>query len=130
MKRVFPGPLEGAPEELMNKVGYQRHCFDNGRVCYHRRIHDPMFPRFHAFVRVVEAGLEIDVHFDQLNLERNSDHQSDWAYEGGRVSDEMDRIMRVLRGVETLKQIPRQENVTPSKSLAKPRRSIFDILFR
>lgn len=99
MRRMIPSPLFALPEALMLKVGYIRHCVENGRTCYHRQLNDPAFPRFHALVSIRTNGMEIDLHFDALDsITHRGNHDQPWAYEGGRVDAEMQRILEIVAG--------------------------------
>lgn len=81
----------------MKQLGYFYHCIDDGRSCYHRRLNDPQFPRFHAYTSEQDGSLEIDVHFDALDeIHHRGNHDRSWAYEGGRLVQEMARINDVL----------------------------------
>ena len=106
MKRSIPHPLLDTPGALMARAGYVVHCVVQGRTCYHRSLHDPVFPRFHALVAVNEKGMEIDLHFDALDpIHHQGNHDQPWAYEGGRVDDEMRRVLECVCGRECLKQV-------------------------
>ena len=90
----------------MTKAGYVRHCVEAGKTCYHRRLNDPAFPRFHALVSVRSQGMEIDLHFDALDsITHRGNHNQPWAYEGERVHEEMRRILLSISGEKTLGQI-------------------------
>lgn len=133
MKRLIPHPLPGTPDALMARVGYVVHCVENGRTCYHRSLHDPPFPRFHALVTVDENGMEIDLHFDAQDLIRHQgNHDQPWAYEGGRVDAEMSRILESVCGLECVKQIyhPLDASLPATPSPKKRKRSLFEILFK
>lgn len=99
MRRFIANPLKDTPETLMKKTGYVRHCVENGETCYHRQLNDPAFPRFHALVSIRTNGMEIDLHFDALDsITHRGNHDQSWAYEGGRVNIEMQRIMETITG--------------------------------
>lgn len=133
MLRVLPHPLPDLPEILMKKADYTRHCSEAGRGCYHRWVNDIPFPRFHAYMSVDDSGMRIDLHFDALDsIQHKGNHDQPWAYEGGRVNDEMRRIMDVMCGRIVVKQInqpssPAGREPVPTK---KKKQSLFDILFR
>ncbi|TAL50762.1 hypothetical protein EPN81_01860 [Patescibacteria group bacterium] len=106
MKRLLPHPLPATPEALMTKAGYVRHCVEAGRACYHRSLNDPRFPRFHAYVSMDDRGMEIDLHFDALDtINHKGNHDKAWAYEGGRVNEEMRRLLEAIQGQDSLKKI-------------------------
>lgn len=105
MKRLIPHPLPGTPDTLMARAGYVRHCVEAGRACYHRSLNDPPFPRFHAFVSLNDRGMEVDVHFDALDsIGHAGNHDQSWAYEGGRIDEEMQRLLDAMCGKGCLKQ--------------------------
>lgn len=96
MIRLIPHPLSDSPDALMIKAGYVRHCVKGGRVCYHRRLNDVPFPRFHIYVALRDHGMEIDLHIDAANLEHKGNHEEAWAYEGGRIEEEMHRTLDMI----------------------------------
>ena len=86
-------------QSVMQKMGYTYHCGKDGRPCYHRQLHDPPFPRFHAYVSEENGRVEIELHFDADDIvDRQGNHDQPWAYEGGRVEVEMQRINDILAG--------------------------------
>ena len=131
MKSFIPAPLSTPPDTLMKKGGYERHCVEAGRGCFHRRLNDPPFPRFHAYVRVRDNGMEIDLHFDQLDLKHHGNHDQDWAYHGGRVEAEMSRLLEAIRGHGAPGHV-NAPNQTPDDTPSNPpkKRSLFQILFK
>jgi len=133
MKNVLKHPLEDSPDNLMKRVGYVRHCTEAGRACFHKRLNDPPFPRFHAFVAVNDKGMEVDLHFDQFDsLKHKGNHDKDWAYQGGRVNGEMNRIFRILKGEDTSSKTVNQSTartITIPKSASK-KKGLFEILFK
>ena len=133
MKRLLPHPLPGTPDALMTKAGYVRHCVEAGRACYHRRLNDPRFPRFHAYISMNDQGMEIDLHFDALDsINHKSNHDQPWAYTGGRVDEEMQRLLQAMAGIGCLKQIyhPPDPSGPNSGVLTKKKLSLFDLLFK
>lgn len=96
MLRHFEVPFHETLEETMNRLGYKYHCSKDGRLCYHREIDEDGFPRFHAYVTHKDNGIEIDLHFDaQDTLSHKGNHDQSWAYEGGRLISEMQRIKQI-----------------------------------
>lgn len=133
MKRRLPHPLPAPPETLMTKAGYVRHCVEAGRACYHRRLNDPRFPRFHAYISLNDRGMEIDLHFDALdNINHKGNHDQPWAYEGGRVDEEMRRLVQAMCGLVCLKEIYHPPEPTPHVVIAGPmkKRGLFELLFK
>ncbi len=131
MKRIVPGPFEQSVQALMQKVGYTFHCTADGRPCYHRKINDPAFPRFHAYVIRKGEGIEVDLHFDRQDpINHKGNHQEAWAYTGARVSTEMARIVDELTGKTKRAQVPGAENIEPRPPKPNPRKGYFDILFK
>ncbi len=133
MKRLLPHPLSNTPDALMAKAGYVRHCVEAGRACYHRSLNDPPFPRFHALVSLNDRGLEIDLHFDALDsIGHKSNHDQPWAYEGGRVDEEMHRLFEAICGNACLKKIyhPSGPPTPTSSSPPKKKPNLFDLLFK
>ena len=117
----------------MVRAGYVRHCVEAGKTCYHRRLNDPPFPRFHALVSVRSQGMEIDLHFDALDsITHRGNHGQSWAYEGGRIDDEMRRILQVASGEELLGQVNHVHLSALSSKPPAPKkdRSLFEILLR
>ncbi len=100
MKRTFAGPFPGGAPAVMKQVGYQYHCGQDGRPCYHRQLNDPKFPRFHAYtIEYPNGSVEIDLHFDALDpIEHRGNHDQAWAYGGGRVMLEMERMTHIING--------------------------------
>lgn len=97
MLRFFNVPFNESLEETMKRLGYEFHCNKDGRLCYHREFDDEGFPRFHAYVNHKDSGIEIDLHFDALDtLSHKGNHDQSWAYEGGRLIGEIQRITQIL----------------------------------
>ena len=133
MKRILPHPLPDTPQSLMTKAGYIQHCVEDGRPCYHRRLNDPPFPRFHVYISMTPHGMEIDLHFDALDsIHHQGNHAESWAYEGGRVNEEMHRMVEAMCGRICLKQIYHPSDLPSPKILDAPRkkRGIFNLLFK
>ncbi len=117
----------------MVRAGYVRHCLDAGRVCYHRSICDPhVFPRFHAFVDVRQGGMDIDLHLDQFNFKHKSNHAQPWAYTGGRIDQEMSRLVEAIKSPANIRRVNQPNRPQPQNKSAgsKQKKSLFDILFK
>lgn len=133
MKRLLTHPLTDTPENLMTKAGYIRHCVEAGRTCYHRRLNDPPFPRFHAYMALTQKGMEIDLHFDALDsISHKGNHDQPWAYEGGRIDEEMRRMVEAMCGHVCLKEIyhPSGAPAKPSSGVPRKKRNLFDMIFK
>lgn len=128
MKKRFWIPCENGVQVEMEKLGYQYHCGKDGRPCYHRQLNDPKFPRFHAYVTQFQNGIEIDLHFDALDpITHKGNHDQRWAYEGGRVFEEMGRIANQLSG-ETSRIAGAERHTKKSWSRRVPK-NLIDLLF-
>jgi hypothetical protein len=130
--RRFIRPKDMEPTQtLMNYAGYHYHCVTNGRACYHRRIWEVRFPRFHAYVTRQEDGLMVELHIDQTNPGGKSNHDKDWAYSGGRVEEEMEHLVNTIERGHRIGHVNRPEHPSQIPS-SKPKktRSLFDVLFR
>ncbi len=117
----------------MEKAGYVRHCVEAGRACYHRRLNDPAFPRFHAYISLHSHGMEIDLHFDALDsIHHKGNHDQPWAYEGGRVNEEMHRMTEAMCSRVCKKEIyhPPGDALPKSSEPKKKKRSLIDLLFK
>jgi hypothetical protein len=131
MKSFIQGPLTDTPDNLMKKGGYDRHCVELGRACFHRKLNDTPFPRFHAYVSVRDNGMEIDLHLDQKNINRKGNHDQDWAYHGGRVEEEMKRLNGVIKGQNTIGHVNAPTYILDNEPQEAPKkRSFFQILFK
>ena len=133
MKKFFSRPLSDTPDNLMRRAGYERHCVEAGRVCFHRKLAEHTFPRFHLYLSVREKGMEVDLHFDQYNFKRRGNHDKSWAYEGGRVNGELKRIVEAIKGIQKPRKVnqPHQSNTSVlKKKKIKRKQGLFDILFR
>mgnify|MGYP001393513238 FL=1 len=132
MKTFFREHLSETTDSLMNRAGYERHCVEAGKDCFHRRLNEHPFPRFHAYVSMRSNGMEIDLHFDQYDMHRRGNHDQAWAYKGGRVDGELQRIIETLKGLRSKARINQPGGTKPSSRSNGPNenRSLFDILFR
>ena len=99
----------------MEKAGYYYHCGKDGRPCFHRKLCDDNFPRFHLYANSSDKGIELDLHFDQYHLSNKGNHGKSWAYEGSRVYKEMQRIIDIIEN-KKLKQVYH----SPIEKAAKP----------
>lgn len=132
MRRFISNPEKQTSDALMARAGYVRHCVESGRACYHRRLNDPAFPRFHALVSVRAQGIEVDLHFDALDsITHKGNHDQPWAYEGVRVEEEMHRLVQSVSGAPPLGSInhPMHTTTRATPRVSKPKRSLFEILF-
>ncbi len=132
MRRFISNTEKQTSDALMARAGYVRHCVESGRACYHRRLNDPAFPRFHALVAVRGQGIEVDLHFDALDsITHKGNHDQPWAYEGVRVDEEMRRLIQAMRGAPSLGSINHPMHATGRTTVppSKPKRSLFEILF-
>jgi hypothetical protein len=126
MRKFIEGPIETTQDNLMKRLGYNLHCSKEKYPCYHRRMTPDPFPRFHAYAYEKNLGILIDLHFDQANLGKQSNHDKEWAYSGGRIEDEIRRINSVLRRGNK-KRIIGSEKLSVKKK--KPgKKSLFDVL--
>jgi hypothetical protein len=132
MRYCIPQPLPDSQDALMQRAGYVRHCVEAGRTCYHRSISAHRFPRFHALVSLASGDMEIDLHFDQYDFKGKSNHQDSWAYEGGRVTGELNRLIETIKNPKKNRQVNRSSQCSITERVAKPKqkRSIFEILFK
>lgn len=129
MKKRFVLPLGLYSERVMQRVGYTYHCGTDGRPCYHRQLNDPEFPRFHAYVVETNGIMEINLHFDAHDIvERKGNHDQQWAYEGGRVGEEMRRISDILEG-HKIPQVSGTERLEKKERTEKPSKNWFDLFF-
>jgi hypothetical protein len=73
----------------------------------------------------------VELHIDQTNPGGKSNHDTDWAYSGGRVEDEMEHIVDTIERGHRIGHINRPEHSSPApKPKPKKTRSLFDVLFR
>jgi hypothetical protein len=129
MRKHFALPAHTSTEDVMRRVGYTFHCGKDGRPCYHRQLNDPPFPRFHAYVVEVNRQMEVDLHFDALDvIDHRSNHDQAWAYRGGRVEDEMRRITDILDG-QKAPCVAGTERLEKKSKPEKTREDFFDLLF-
>ena len=80
-----------------------------------------------------DRGMEIDLHFDALDsIEHKSNHDQPWAYEGGRINEEMRRLLEAMCGRGCLKEIyhPSGPPVPTGALPPKKKPSLFDLLFK
>ena len=118
-------------QTLMNYAGYRYHCVTNGKACYHRRIWEAYFPRFHAYVTREDSGLTIELHIDQANAQGKGNHDKAWAYSGGRIEEEMEHIINTIEHGQRIGQVNKPRNPTPTIKSKPPKpRSLLDVLFR
>lgn len=77
--------------------------------------------------------MEIDLHFDALDsINHKGNHDQSWAYEGGRVDEEMRRMIQAMCGLICLKEIyhPPEPSSPAVSTEPKKKRSLFDLLFK
>lgn len=82
---------------------------------------------------MIQSGMEIDLHFDALDsIHHKSNHDQPWAYEGGRVNEEMRRMIEAMCGRICLNQVYRPPTSGSLVVTSKPKkkRSFFDLLFK
>ena len=77
--------------------------------------------------------MEIDLHFDALDsIHHQGNHDQPWAYEGGRVDEEMHRMVEAMCGDTCLKEIYHPTG-SPSPRIPdapKKKRGLFGLLFK
>ncbi|MBI5370154.1 hypothetical protein HZA85_03130 [Candidatus Uhrbacteria bacterium] len=129
MRKSFTLSPHVSIEAAMKRIGYDYHCAKDGRPCYHRRLNDPAFPRFHAYSIEIANKLQIDLHFDALDpIGHKGNHDQTWAYEGSRVSDEMRRITEILE--DHVPRVAGTERLTRPASPPSKEQNWFDMLFK
>ncbi len=131
MWQYISKPLPAPPFTLMEKAGYAQHCVEDGRICFHRRINDVPFPRFHLYLSILQDGIELDLHFDQLSIDHSSNHNEQWAYQGGRVDQELRRIVEVIKGKPVYGEINKplyQDTVRTPTAKQTKKRGLFDLI--
>lgn len=77
--------------------------------------------------------MEIDLHFDALDsITHKGNHDQPWAYEGGRINEELFRVVEAMSGKACLKEIYRPPSpASPTGALPpKKKPSLFDLLFK
>lgn len=131
MKKRFALPQPKEAQSIMAKLGYQYHCSKDGRPCYHRPWNDARFPRFHAYVTDGDSWMEIDLHVDALDtIHHRGNHNQSWAYEGGRISQEIRRITDVIEGTARPRFVAgTQPLAVQPKNSKRMINSIIDFLF-
>lgn len=132
MRYRIPQPLPDTQDVLMERAGYVRHCVEASKTCYHRSLTTHRFPRFHALVSLASGDMEIDLHFDQYDFKGKSNHQKAWAYEGGRVNGELQRIIGTIKVAPKARYVnqPNHSKLRARAPKLKTKRSIFEILFK
>jgi len=133
MKYVFPCQLGDTPDVLMARAGYVRHCTETGKMCYHRQLDYLPFPRFHAYVTLINQGMLVDLHFDaQDDLHHKGNHDKHWAYEGGRIDGEMRRIVDEIqeKTVKATIHKPTDGSSPKPQEHRTKKKSLFEILFK
>ncbi len=129
MIKRFVLPPNSSAQRMMQRVGYTYHCGKDGRPCYHRQLNDPPFPRFHAYVIEQNGRMEVDLHFDAHDLiDQKSNHDQPWAYKGGRVEQEMQRISDVIEG-RPIVQVAGIDRIQKNERPKRERKNLFDLLF-
>ena len=128
MRKFIQGSIEISHDNLMKKLGYNLHCSKEDIHCYHRKLGQEPFPRFHAYLQKSKSGIFIDIHFDQDNLHGQSNHDKEWAYSGGRVDEEIRRITSVLNDGNKQRIIGSDSLKVKPKKLR--RKSLFEILIK
>lgn len=114
----------------MQRVGYKYHCGTDGRPCYHRPLNDVPFPRFHAYIVETTDVMEIDLHVDAHDIvEHKGNHDQQWAYEGGRIEDEMRRISDILVEGRKCAEAAGIERLEKKFKPKKTPKDWFDLLF-
>ena len=127
MRKLFPCSADDSVDALMSRIGYTFHCTHDGRPCYHRRLNDPRFPRFHAYVSRTHDGIAFDLHFDALDsIQHKGNHDQSWAYEGGRVYDEMRRVTDVLEG-QPVSKVSGTQNLHKLIRPKPPKKTLLDL---
>ncbi len=130
MKYTFKKNKNHNINDLMKKSGYIFHCTTEGVLCYHRYLDTHKFPRFHVYIKEVADQIEINMHFDQRNLNKKSNHNEPWAYVGNRINTEMKQLIDSIKNNDPLKKVncPVQYSIQKKKS-NKPKQNLFDLFF-
>ena len=79
--------------QLMRRLGYHPHSRGQS---FARRLGRSEFPRFHAYLKSLPAGLEISLHLDQKGAcyEQQTAHSGD--YDGDLLVTEKQRLLNLL----------------------------------
>ena len=122
MTKIFSGPFAESIDTYLKRAGYLYHCTEEGKFCYHRRLNDLRFPRFHVYVAQKNNKVQISLHIDaQDSLNHRGNHKQPWAYHGGRIEQEMSRISDSFEGqlVAQVSGAKHLKKIVPSPSARK-----------
>ncbi len=119
MKFILKGSFSDEVFSRVLSAGYVWHCIQNDKLCFHKRIDENRFPRFHLLVSLFQKTIEFQFHIDQRSLAHKGNHDQPWAYEGTRVQQEMHRVVMFLTEEHPLGQVaqPNLETSTISPHL-------------
>lgn len=87
-----------SPYNLMRKCGYHPRGTDKktGQMIFARRLGVSDYPRFHAYLKLKEGRVVINLHLDQKKPVYKGTPAHGAEYEGGVVEREAERIKQVL----------------------------------
>jgi len=80
------------PRNLLRRFGYGELINRERKTSYARHLSGARFPRFHAYTRPKDGGLEIHLHLDQKAPLYKSVAAHAGEYDGERVAMECRRI--------------------------------------
>lgn len=96
MKIMCSGTYAYNPRILMQKCGYAEMRNANG-TSYARVFGRGGYPRFHAYIDLVEGGFEIKLHLDQKKPTYGEGTAHSGEYDGEIVENEGARINMIIQ---------------------------------
>jgi len=85
-----------APRMIIRRCGYGEIVTRQGQRSYTRLLRGIPYPRFHAYIDVLDEGFQINVHLDQKAPVYNSGAAHAGEYDGPVVEAEAARIARIV----------------------------------
>lgn len=92
MKIQCTGTYSQHPRMIMQRCGYGEMVNRQGQRSYTRLLRGVPYPRFHAYIDMLDDGFQINLHLDQKAPVYKSVSAHAGEYDGAVIEDEAARI--------------------------------------
>jgi hypothetical protein len=101
MKIKFTGQFNANPRMIMRNCGYAEiRDRRTMQTSYALRLGREHYPRFHAYIDIIDGGFQVNLHIDQKKASYEGQTAHSGEYEGEKVEAEGGRIGRWVESMK------------------------------
>jgi hypothetical protein len=95
--KIIINSIKENPASLLRRAGYVFQYKKDGQMSFVKKLSTSGYPRFHAYVQIIGAELEINLHLDQKKETYGQATRHHGEYEDSEVvKKEADYLKRIL----------------------------------